>query len=305
MNSSDGNVSYRNDIDARQQNMMTTEIDDSEQNVILNRDAHEVSDKLEHLRNKAQEHIKNGKLKIREDNASQSLTFIGEESYVANRSPHNIRLDADKEPTWFYEFFVRSYRISVPFVVSVLMCIFFGSALIVLGVFLKQKQDQIEEISMPYHSYCRGTFPGSCDIPIEVKNDLYSKEIYLYLKISNMPQAVKEFTEQYSIGQLFNENPSARELFRDCGSKTKINQLNYHSARFDYNATEYAVPCGYLPNMFPSDDFIVLESFSDKNSYLLVYEANIVSEYTRNYSVTPTTSAVNIARPQFSNWMVV
>lgn len=234
---------------------------------------------------------------------SESLTTMPSSftkmKYDANLSMFNF----EKNPTLWYKIFIKSYRIPCHAFVEIFCGLICVSILLYMGLFLKAKQDGIRMFSVPYSSLCESSFPFVCRVPVQFNCDIFNNKVYLFLKVSNMPQAIKEFTERFSSSQLRNKDTSSKDLHESCGNSLYINKIIREKG--EYQDDEYLnnKPCGYLPSTFPMDRFINLIDIYEENTMIEVKSDEIISKtaakHRYNFDGQPFVSS-----PQFQNWMV-
>lgn len=228
-----------------------------------------------------------------------SLTSLPTGS-ITIKAPHFAIYNEKNRKSWFYRVFIQPRSVRLPKAVGIILGLFMSGLLLSLALFLKNKHRQIQTVTVPYSDYCQNYFPGICDLPIDIEDDLIFYRIYLFLKVTNRPQAIKEFTEKYSMDQLSGIKTRKQTLFEDCGLKSKINQLEAFPERFHLKQAQFSVACGYLPQSYPNDIFIDLQGMDNRNTFIVIHKPDSISQYNR----TLKGSAINVGRPQFTNWMV-
>lgn len=242
---------------------------------------------------------------VEQNLTSSSLSLeMQNDSQVQGHDPNAVKLVTEAPETWTHRFFFKSYQVRSNMVVRAGLGLIFTISLFVLAIMMRKHSQNVSTFEIDYGTACQDSFPGVCEVPINVASDIETDTIYIFLSISNMPQAIKEFTEHFSLDQLKNIPVSQSSLFKDCGGKQKINQLDYSDTRFDIKKIDFDNPCGYLPSMFPSDIFTEIEFLSDRNLLITIESLKIVDEHTRVFDKKSAKQSVDVTQPQFSNWMV-
>lgn len=256
------------------------------------------------VKEKGEEKIKEDKSLSISDSDNSSVSSIEKESKVFERNPANIQLVVDHPASCFYEFFIKSHRMICHFSFTIIIGCLFFAILFILGIILGVKSKDLTSVTVPYSDICANQFGMICNIPLQINRDLDFDKIFIYLKISNLPQTIKEFTEGYSIDQLRGLNPTNKELFYSCGSGGKINELSSVANKFNIDSMSFDNPCGYLPKLFPLDKLLTLENYYDKNFFVSINDDDITSKWTRSYLKNESGGNIDTTSPQFANWLV-
>ena len=257
--------------------------------------------------NGSKKNMDGNKIETENNNHTHSSLSGGfeDESKVEGYDPGAVKLVTDIPDSLAYRIFIKTYRMDLHIAIRFLFVLIIAIAILIMGFFLLSKANEIIQFEIDYQKVCDQSFIEICEIPLQINTNIDFKRIYIYLSISSMPQAVKEFTETFSIDQLRQASPTQQKLYRDCGVKKKINQLDFDQSRFDIETLQFENPCGYLPQMFPIDEFLLFENNDDRNSIIEIETHEITSKYTREYTRRSSEQDFDVTLPQFANWMVV